>query len=287
MVTRLTRSSLMPAILRPSSLGGERRPCAGGRARPTPAPWRRRDDHEDLDRPGVGGPQPRRRGGGRRRRGRARDRARSARRRLPAGPRPAPVGRRRILDQLDPSAGRVVRGEHARCPPRPVVVAPHRLGRRWLPALRAGCRPGAARTAGRRCRSTMVDSTPTRARPAVEHQVDVVAEVVPHVLGRRRAHLAEAVGRGSGDAATEGRRAAARASGWAGTRRPMVSRPPVTVGSTSGRRCSTTVSGPGQHGVGQSDAAAGGDVRRPLRQRGGRRRRGRSADGRAAGPSRR
>ena len=58
--------------------------------------------------------------------------------------------------------------------------------------------------------STIVDSTPTRARPAVEDEVDVVAEVGAHVGGGGRAHPPEAVGRRRGDPAAE-RVAAARA----------------------------------------------------------------------------
>ena len=45
-----------------------------------------------------------------------------------------------------------------------------------------------------------------------------------------------------------------RVAGWAGTRTPTVSRPPVTASGTRDDRCRSSVSGPGQH-VSASTAA--------------------------------
>ena len=47
------------------------------------------------------------------------------------------------------------------------------------------------------------------------------------------------------------------ATGWAGTRSPTVSRPPVTTVDTRSDRRTSTVSGPGQHAAASSSAAGG------------------------------
>ncbi len=93
---------------------------------------------------------------------------------------------------------------------------------------------------------------PDAARAAVEHDVDVVAEIVAHVL--RRSSGSHVPKRFADGAATPPPNASSSASatGWSGTRMPTVSRPPVASASTrSGLRRTTIVSGPGQNARGE------------------------------------
>ena len=53
------------------------------------------------------------------------------------------------------------------------------------------------------------------------------------------------------------RRSSSSVSGWAGARRPTVSRPPVTTSGTRADRGSSSVSGPGQHAAASTSAAGG------------------------------
>ena len=96
------------------------------------------------------------------------------------------------------------------------------------------------------------------ARAAVEHDVDVVAEVGAHVRGGRRAHAPEAVRRRRRDAAAERveQRERERMVGHADTdgvaaaRRLVARRAPALRGTTS-------VSGPGQNASASARATSG------------------------------
>ncbi len=69
-----------------------------------------------------------------------------------------------------------------------------------------------------------------------------------HLLGRRRRQLPDGLADGAASG-TPAARISSSASGWSGTRMPTVSSPAVTISlsSASGRRGSTSVSGPGQN----------------------------------------
>ena len=125
---------------------------------------------------------------------------------------------------------------------------------------------------------------PDRARPTVEHQVDVVAEVGADVGGGRRAHPAEPVGGRRGD----GRVARAQAVDG-GEQRQRHRDGPARAGRRSGahrsrRRapagCAAArgSSGPGQHAAGQAVGRLGHGVGPPV-EVDGRGRCARSADG--------
>ena len=124
-----------------------------------------------------------------------------------------------------------------------------------------------------------------RARPAVEDEVDVVAEVGAHVIGSRRADPAEAVGRRCGQPAAEAGQQLQRQrmSRHANTH----GRPPAGDDVEHVRRPRheqrqrARPARVGEHGRSR------GDRRRPVAQLLGRGRGGRSAGGRPAGPSRR
>ncbi len=123
----------------------------------------------------------------------------------------------------------------------------------------SGMPPARRIAGGATVQSTIVDSTPTVARAAVEDVVDVVAEVGAHVFGRRRADPTEAVGRRGGEPAVErseqlerqrvGRHAQADGVQPAGHHRRDV----------GGRVRARTVSGPGQQASASVAAAAGTD----------------------------
>ena len=168
-------------------------------APPRPLVGRRHDEH--VETAGVGVAQPLVAGGGRSDRVGARvehvgppPRAiGSATRAWPPAGRP-PARRRH---------GRVVRLEHPRRPAAArVVTRRDRADRRRPRAARPRRRRGAARSAGR----PSVDDgglDPDRHGPPSRTRSTRVAEVGPHVGGRRRAHLAEAVGRRRGDSPAE------------------------------------------------------------------------------------
>ena len=120
----------------------------------------------------------------------------------------------------------------------------------------SGMPPGRNTEGGSTVRSTMVDSTPivhgppSRTRSTSSPRSARTCSAVVGLTWPKR--LAEGAAMPPPNASST-----ASVNGWAGTRRAMVSRPPATVGSTSGRRCSTMVSGPGQHAAARASAAGG------------------------------
>ena len=96
------------------------------------------------------------------------------------------------------------------------------------PISSAEIAPGRSTCGGSTVQSTIVDSTPMGHGPPSKHEVDIVAEVGAHVIGRRRADPAEAVGRRCGEPATEPL-PAAPASTDGRARAADGRRPPVTI----------------------------------------------------------
>ena len=150
---------------------------------------------------------------------------------------------------------------------------------------RSGCRRGAAAAAGPSCSRRSWTPTPIGLGPPSRITSRRGSRNGPRssttccaVVGLTRPN------RFADGAATASPvvRSSASVSGWAGARRPTVSRPPVTASGTRAERGSSSVSGPGQHAA-ASTAAAGGTVAaqswEPRRGAGGR-----SADGRAGDP---
>ena len=161
-----------------------------------------------------------------------------------------------------------MRGEHARCSARPMVVGAHRSADDGFD----GFGGDAARSQDGRRVDGQVDDGGLDAdarRAAVEHQVDIVAEVLPHVLSGRGAHPTEPVGRGSGDATSEGRQ---QLEGQRMGRHPQ---PDGVAPAGHGRvdaRSAVEQEGQRSRPAGVPERCGRGrDVRRPLRQRGGRR----------------
>ena len=139
-----------------------------------------------------------------------------------------------------------------RSPPRPAGRAPRRSPR---PAARRG-----AAAPGRALEAEDRRLEADRAGAAVEHRGDPPAEAVEHVRRGGRADRARAdwrEGAASGPPKASSRR---RASGCAGTRTATVGRPAVAASASpaSGRRGSTSVSGPGQK---RSASARASDVK--------------------------
>ena len=124
-------------------------------------------------------------------------------------------------------ARRVMRGEHARARAGSVAALRLRRPAAWPSSASIASRgtpPGRSRRGVPPRQATMVDSTPTWVGAAVEHRVDAPVEIGQHMVRIGRADAARAVGRGRGDRAA-GRCRSAWARGWAGTRRPTLSRP--------------------------------------------------------------
>jgi len=116
--------------------------------------------------------------------------------------------------------------------------------------MASGCPPpgfgrDGSRTGRPRETSTMVDSMPISHGPPFQDQVDIGPQNLRARAPRGRTDPAEAVGRRRGDATADSR-SSSSATGCPGTRRPIVSCPPVSSSPTPAARRNTRVSGPGQ-----------------------------------------
>ena len=152
-------------------------------------------------------------------------------------------------------------------------------------SMRSRAMPPSRRIGGRaRCSRRSSTPRPTAARSAVEHDVDVVAEVGAHVGGGRGAHAPEPVGRRRRDSAAERaqQRERDRLVGHP-QRRPCRS-PPVTSSGTRSVRAQHERERPGPERRRQPRARRR-DRRRPLGELRRRRRGARSPGGRPDGPS--
>ena len=139
----------------------------------------------------------------------------------------------------------------AACParrPRPAVAQRDRGPEDRVDRLAASRRrPGRSR-ARSPVQSTIVDSTPTRHGPAVEHEVDVVAEVGADVGRGGRAHPAEAVRRTARRSPPPNAREQRERDRMVGHAEPdRVAAAGHLVGHPPRTRRTTSVSGPGQH----------------------------------------
>ena len=283
---------MAPLIARPAA-----RRSRSATAAPTPAGSRQHREH-DVEAAGVGVAQPC-----------GRDRARTRRRRA-ATPehdlgtrRSSTSDRAPITPTRSAARARVARarsatrsasteldlGRRARSATRacrvprtsPRVEQRHRRVRRAPRSVRAAT-PPRRRIAGSGARA--VDDgglDPHPARPAVEHDVDVVAEVGAHVGRGGGAHAPEPVGRRRGDAAAERAQQRER-DRLVGHAHPDGVEPAGhLVGHVRRTRRTTTVSGPGQHAR-ASARAASAHVDRPVVELRRRRRGARSPGGRRA-----